>query len=176
MPNVDFLLYQTRYPQDERSVEYSMKNFRVLVISDEDANVAEWDATMQRLEIQANSASTWQVLTSPEVADGHDIIVVDTDSQEGNLGLCYMLRPLYNGPILLVLKNDDESPLLAGYAAGADECIVKPIGGQLLWAKIKMWHKRLETVRGVHSKLSAYPLSTSSNPGASSSGSIIRRI
>src|SRR5688572_2800206 len=100
MANVDFLLYQTRYPQDERSVEYSMKNFRVLVISDEDANVAEWDATMQRLEIQTNSASTWQVLTSPEVADGHDIIVVDTDSQEGNLGLCYMLRPLYNGAIL----------------------------------------------------------------------------
>jgi DNA-binding response OmpR family regulator len=153
-----------------------MKNLRVLVISDEDTNVAEWHATMQRLETQTNSASTWQILTSPAVADGHDIVIVDTDSQEGNLGLCYLLRPLYNGAILLVIKNDDEAHLLAGYAAGADECIARPIGGQLLWAKIKMWHMRLETVRGVRRKLSAHPQSSSSSSGSSGSGSIIRRI
>ena len=64
MPNVDFLLYQTRYPQDERSVEYSMKNFRVLVISDEDANVAErrqkWQTdTISLLLTQSPKKAIW---------------------------------------------------------------------------------------------------------------------
>jgi DNA-binding response OmpR family regulator len=143
----------------------AMKNLQILIITDEDETVAEWNATMQRPETQINRASTWQILTSPAVAASHDIVIVDTDDPDGNLGLCYLLRPLYSGAILLSLKNYNEAHLLAGYAAGADECIAKPIGSQLLWAKMKMWYKRLEAIRSVPRTWSAHPLSPSSNPG-----------
>jgi DNA-binding response OmpR family regulator len=135
-----------------------MMNLRVLIISDDNKEATSWNAIMKQLEMRADNASTWQILTSPMLADDQDIIIIDTGHEQGDVGLCSMLRPRHSGIILLAGSHPSESHLLAAYAAGADECILKPIGNQLLKAKMKMWQVRLETVLSARCRLSESPL------------------
>jgi DNA-binding response OmpR family regulator len=141
-------------------MEPSTMHPRVLVISDDDKEASNWNAILNQLEICAAGASTWQIVTSPMLADGQDIIIIDTGHEQGDVGLCSMLRSRHSGIILLAANHFSESHLLAGYAAGADECIVKPIGHQLLRAKIRMWQERLATVLRARCGLSEVPLSS----------------
>ena len=131
-----------------------MTDLRVLIISDEDKEAISWNAIMKQLDVRADRASTWQILTSPMLADEQDINIIDTGHEQGDVGLCSILRPRHNGIILLAASHPSESHLLAAYAAGADECILKPIGNQLLKAKMKMWQTRLEIVLSARCRLS----------------------
>jgi len=138
-----------------------MINLRVLIISDENKEATGWNVIMEQLEMRADSASTWQILTSPMLADEHDIIIVDTGHEQGDVGLCSLLRSRHRGIILLAASHPSEAHILAAYAAGADECIPKPIGSRLLKAKLEMWQARLETVLSARRRLSESPIPAS---------------
>ena len=67
------------------------------------------------------------------------IIIDDTNSTAAAIQLCRRLRAVVANPILFLTDDGRESNQLVIYEAGADECIVKPIGVQLLMTKINTW-------------------------------------
>ncbi len=70
---------------------------------------------------------------------GFDLILVDAYAQLDGVELCRHLRTRAVNPILLLASGDDETCLLEGYQAGADECVLKPIGPAVLLAKVHVW-------------------------------------
>lgn len=79
--------------------------------------------------------------------DSFDLIVIDahTPALDG-IGLCQQLRGMAVNPILFLPLQCDEPHLLRAYEAGADECIVKPVGVRLLLAKVLAWQRRAWTI------------------------------
>jgi DNA-binding response OmpR family regulator len=71
--------------------------------------------------------------------DGFDLILVDAYTHLDGVDLCRHLRSRTVSPILLLAPGSDEACLLDGYRAGADECVLKPIGPAVLLAKVNAW-------------------------------------
>jgi DNA-binding response OmpR family regulator len=126
-----------------------MSTHRILLICDEDDEIVRWNVVLEPLELETDHASTHQLVSSPVVTEGHDLIIIDTGDRLNDKALCSMLRPVYCGAILLVVNNANESYLIAGYKAGADDCIVKSAGYLLLRAKIHAWCTRVEKNRSL---------------------------
>jgi len=79
--------------------------------------------------------------------DVFDLVAIDVHTtQLDGIGLCRQLRSEAVIPILLLLPEASEAGVLEAYRAGADECIVKPIGPALLVAKVRSWLARSWTV------------------------------
>ncbi len=99
--------------------------------------------------------------TSPERAIDHwseelpDLVVIDVDaSHSDRVGLCKQLRAVSVGPILVFLPAHHETEILEAYAAGADDCVIKPISPAIFLAKVMAWAQRswllpIESVRPV---------------------------
>jgi DNA-binding response OmpR family regulator len=68
------------------------------------------------------------------------LIVIDVSTpQLDAVELCQQLRSEAVIPILLLTPQGDEAHLLAGYRAGASECLVKPVSPALFLAKVQAW-------------------------------------
>src|SRR5690606_13997950 len=104
-------------------------------------------------ESSIDTTSTMEVLATPGLASSYDLIIIDTDNQQHDIALCKTLRPLHSKLILLLGTDADESHILAAYAAGADDCIVKRPPNVLLRAKINAWSKLIEPVQQLESKI-----------------------
>ena len=89
----------------------------------------------------ADVAVAW---SAPEALDaleqgGFDLILVDAYVHLDGVELCRQIRSRTVSPILLLVPGADEACLLDGYRAGADECVLKPIGPAVLLAKVNAW-------------------------------------
>lgn len=72
-----------------------------------------------------------------------DLVVFDANVPEAQvLELIRNLRSEAAVPIILLTQVNTEDFLLAAYAAGADECIPRPISPSLFYAKVKVWLRR----------------------------------
>jgi DNA-binding response OmpR family regulator len=60
--------------------------------------------------------------------------------------LCRRLRAQAVNPLLLLCGKGDEPCILAGYEAGADECIIRPISVPLFLAKVQAWLRHAWTI------------------------------
>jgi DNA-binding response OmpR family regulator len=84
-----------------------------------------------------------------------DLVVIDVDAKHNErIELCQHLRSVSVGPILMFLPAHHETEILEAYAAGADDCIVKPISPAIFLAKVMAWAQRswllpVESVRPV---------------------------
>lgn len=78
---------------------------------------------------------------------GFDLSVLDLRAHEEGLELCRALRALAANPILMLCPHDGEDESVAAYAAGADECIARPVSPRLLVAKIRAWLRHQWTIR-----------------------------
>ena len=76
-----------------------------------------------------------------------DLIVIDANVPETQaIQLIKGLREEAVVPIMLLTQFSTEDFLLEVYAAGADECVIKPITPSLFCAKVKAWLRRSWTV------------------------------
>jgi len=72
-----------------------------------------------------------------------DLIVIDMKAPETQtINLIESLREEIVTPILLLTQFSTEDFLLEAYAAGVDECILKPASPSLFYAKVKVWLRR----------------------------------
>ena len=104
---------------------------------------------------------TVAIETSPERAlerwgdETPDVVVIDISASHAErLDLCRQLRAVSVGPILVFLPAHHETEILEAYAAGADDCVVKPISPAIFTAKVMAWAQRswlmpIESVRPV---------------------------
>ena len=72
-----------------------------------------------------------------------DLIVIDIKAPEAQIiNLIKRLREEVITPILLLTQFSTEDFLLEAYAAGIDDCILKPINPSLFYAKVEVWLRR----------------------------------
>ncbi len=72
-----------------------------------------------------------------------DLVVIDVDAKHTErIDLCRQIRGLSIGPILVFLPAHHETEILEAYAAGADDCVVKPISPAIFLAKVMAWAQR----------------------------------
>jgi DNA-binding response OmpR family regulator len=77
-----------------------------------------------------------------------DAILLDVCSDWAHgLRVIRDLRARGAGPILVLCPHAGESHAVAAYAAGADECIAKPVSAAILVAKVRAWLRRRRTIR-----------------------------
>jgi DNA-binding response OmpR family regulator len=72
-----------------------------------------------------------------------DVVVLDVDvPHDQRMELYQSFRAVSVAPILLFLPVYHEMEILAAYAAGVDEVVIKPISPAIFLAKIKAWVRR----------------------------------
>jgi DNA-binding response OmpR family regulator len=76
-----------------------------------------------------------------------DLVVIDIDTTHQDPMVLYKkFRAVSVAPILLFLPAHHETQILAAYAAGVDEVVVKPISPAIFLAKIVAWVRRSWTL------------------------------
>jgi DNA-binding response OmpR family regulator len=71
------------------------------------------------------------------------MILIDTLKLDANcLNMVRRLRAETIAPILMLMYAVSEDTIVDAYIAGADECILKPIGPTLIIAKVRAWMRR----------------------------------
>lgn len=70
-------------------------------------------------------------------ASGADLVILDV-MLPGMTGMdiCRHIRPVFDGPILMLTALDDDMDQLVGLELGADDYIIKPVAPRLLLARI----------------------------------------
>lgn len=100
---------------------------------------AELDTRVSRFVIATYQPDQSRIPTIP-----FTVALVDTTGStpaQHALNVCRQLRKQTPNPILLLSPKQDETHVLCAYQIGVDDCIRKPIGTDLLMAKIKAWHR-----------------------------------
>ena len=112
---------------------------RVLVI-DDDAMVSHWVAKVLReADHDVDVAGTVGEGHRLAVAKAYDLAVVDLDLPDGSgLAVIHDLRRAGRTmPILVMTGRADDDGVVAGLNAGADDYLVKPVGTDVLRARVR---------------------------------------
>ncbi len=120
---------------------------RALIVCDRPDAEPVWRSALMLRHTQtfvistyAHAIQNWAELTP-------DLVILDirTPSPEV-IDLIKDLRRYSMNPILLFCEKSKEEDILEAYAAGADDCIFKPVSPTLFLAKLQAWMRRAWTV------------------------------
>jgi DNA-binding response OmpR family regulator len=76
-----------------------------------------------------------------------DMVLFDVhDLHKAHIDAITALRAITTVPLLIMIPSGDSTAILQAYAAGADECVVKPIDPLVLLAKVEAWLRRAWTI------------------------------
>ena len=128
-----------------------MKKLQVLIVQDVNDEGLDWEVMLKHREFQVASRSSQEILSSPMLANGEDLVIIEADNPQRAITLCTVLRTRYSGVVLLYAPHHDERDIIAGYHAGANDYLVKPRSMRVLRAKVSMWITRIVKARIVSS-------------------------
>lgn len=134
-------------PEDSSQLILKGGGPTILVISDRPETGPLWVFSLQR--------KNWTVVLESSIDKGvtrlleqvPDLVLIDTQKPEERiLNLVRRLRAEMVNPIIMLIHATSEDQVVEAYNAGADECIVKPIGPALIVAKVRSWMRRTWTM------------------------------
>ncbi len=124
-----------------------MRQWTVLLLSDNADSMRVWHVDL--IERGASVVTADYIRQRPEdyVKEPPDLIIINVHRElPAALAVCRRLRAELVNPILMMAYFSGELDMLDAYEAGADDCIAKPIGPYLLWAKVRAWLRRAWTM------------------------------
>lgn len=133
--------------QRKRAEPGSRLSGHVLYVSDDHETADIWAFALQQMGLVVTLATTAADAVRRWEQDTYDLILIDVSGPDlDGIALIRRLRPEAANPILLLSPSRDEALCLQAYAAGVDECIVKPLSPALFLAKVRSWLRRAWTV------------------------------
>lgn len=125
-------------------VEQTNERWRILIVED-DERLA--DLTREYLEsnglvvsVEANGAAAVERICN----ERPDLVVLDLMLPgEDGLSVCRKVRPVYNGPIIMLTARTDDLDQVLGLEMGADDYISKPVKPRVLLARIRAMLRRV---------------------------------
>ncbi len=132
---------------------------KVYIICNQSDTAPAWGYILRQRGLTVVMETSLEQAVDHWSEDLPDVTVVDIDApQADRLELCRRLRGVSAGPLLLFLPAHHETEILDAYAAGVDDCVIKPVSPAIFLAKVMAWAQRSWTVpvEGVH------PLQTAS--------------
>jgi DNA-binding response OmpR family regulator len=120
---------------------------RVLLVSNDHEVGDFWVFALGQLGLEVLLAKSAAEALDLWRRDTFDLVVIDIYGPDlDGIDLITRLRPQAVNPIVLFTPYRDEAYMLRAYQAGADECVVKPVGPPLFVAKVRAWMRRSWTV------------------------------
>jgi DNA-binding response OmpR family regulator len=112
----------------------------VLIVSDQQENVAIWDALFsQRNCIVLSESNVSDALQSARLV-GPSLMLIDMRLPKSErLALIADLRSASRGPILMLINANTVDEIVEANQEGADECLVKPVNPAVLVVKAMAW-------------------------------------
>ncbi|GAB4504557.1 MAG: response regulator YycF [Anaerolineales bacterium] len=121
----------------------SQAALRVFIVCDQTDTAPIWGYIIREKGLVAILETSVQRAMGRAVEDIPDLIIIDVNaSRQERVALCKKFRALSSSPILLFLPTNNEAEMLEAYAAGVDECVVKPISPAIFLAKVAAWSRR----------------------------------
>jgi two-component system OmpR family response regulator len=138
----------TSPPRDFSSYELesgAVSQPRVLFLTDDVAESEVRSFALRRKHVQAVAVPMAEFGSVADVPDPCDLIVFELNHTTADLpSQLQEIVASFRGPVLLVTYENDERYQIKAYDAGIAECIKKPIGMNLLLAKIQAWLRQAE--------------------------------
>ena len=112
----------------------------VLIVSDQQENVAIWDALFsQRNCLVLSESNVSDALQSARLI-GPSLMLIDMHlSKSERTSLILGLRSASRGPILMLITANTIDEIVEANQEGADECLVKPVNPAVLVVKAMAW-------------------------------------
>jgi two-component system response regulator RegX3 len=120
---------------------------KVLLVSDDPDTGQAWVHELSQRGINITLARSTEDALDEWANSVFDITIIDAHTaQPDEIELCRRLSAETINPVLLLIPESGETPILEAYRAGADECILKPVSPALLLAKVTAWLRRSWTI------------------------------
>jgi DNA-binding response OmpR family regulator len=112
----------------------------VLIISDQQENVAVWDTLFsQRNCIVISESNVSDALQSARLIHPTLMLIDMNLSKSERISLLAGLRAASRGPILMLVNANTVDEIIEANQEGADECLVKPVNPAVLIVKAMAW-------------------------------------
>lgn len=130
-------------------------SLEILVVCNEPSTAAVWGFMIREQKLQAI------IETSPKHAltycenNEPTLVILDLNLTKSScMDLCRKMRVAVDNPILAFLPRYDEKLIINYYAAGIDDCVVKPISPVVFYSKVKAWlrHSKVRPVPSLDEK------------------------
>lgn len=115
----------------------------ILIASDEPETAEIWGIALGQRGITAETGALDRQSVQ-QFAEGEYVLgIIDVNNDGIDIGdFCRSVRAVFDNPIIALSYNPDERFHLHLYKTGVDESLTKPIGVQLLLAKVAAWLAR----------------------------------
>lgn len=117
-----------------------------LLIAEDDSRLADLvksylEANNYRVTIEADGNRVPERVRQEKP----DMLILDImlPGKDG-LTLCQMLRPEFEGPILMLTARNEDADQILGLEFGADDYVIKPVEPRILLARIRALLRRIE--------------------------------
>lgn len=131
-------------PVDELKSNYVPKIF---VVCDRTDTAPVWGFILRQQGLVVILETSLDTAVDHWSMEMPDLVVIDIDTTHQDPMVLYKkFRAVSVAPILLFLPAHHETQILAAYAAGVDEVVVKPISPAIFLAKIVAWVRRSWTL------------------------------
>ncbi len=117
-----------------------------LLIAEDDSRLADLvksylEANNYRVTIEADGNRVPERVRQEKP----DMLILDImlPGKDG-LTLCQMLRPEFDGPILMLTARNEDADQILGLEFGADDYVIKPVEPRILLARIRALLRRIE--------------------------------
>ncbi|HSL27572.1 MAG TPA: response regulator [Anaerolineales bacterium] len=112
----------------------------VLIISDQQENVAIWDALFsQRNCVVLSESNVSDALQSARLLSPSLMLVDLSIPKSERISLIAGLRAASRGPVLMLISASTIEEIVDANQEGADECLVKPVNPAVLVVKAIAW-------------------------------------
>lgn len=112
----------------------------VLIISDQQENIAIWDALFsQRNCAVLSESNVSDALQSARLLNPSLMLIDLNVPKSERIALIAGLRAVSQGPILMLITASTIEEIVAANQEGADECLVKPVNPAVLVVKAIAW-------------------------------------
>ena len=112
----------------------------VLIISDQQENVAIWDALFsQRNCVVLSESNVSDALQSARLLSPSLMLVDLNIPKSERISLIAGLRAASRGPVLMLISASTIEEIVDANQEGADECLVKPVNPAVLVVKAIAW-------------------------------------
>jgi DNA-binding response OmpR family regulator len=114
--------------------------YTIAYVSLQDPSPTGWlDSLQRKLGIALTQLSPEQTVRVRFPEHCHLLIIDGCSVSPEFIEFCGGIRPLFQNPLLALVPPTAEDHLVSLYAAGVDECIIKPVDVALMAAKAKSW-------------------------------------
>src|SRR5512143_1072866 len=120
---------------------------KVYIICNQSDTAPAWGYILRQKGLTVVMENSLERAVEHWAEDVPDVTVLDVDAgQAERLDLCRRLRAISVTPLLLFLPAHHETEILDAYAAGVDDCVIKPISPAIFLAKVMAWAQRSWTI------------------------------